>query len=197
MMAAEKDLITKLKSEFGKNPFVSNAVFALLLTGVERMFEVEFACPCSPGWNRMFVFPFFLIPAVTSSLLMMLSQENTNTICKKVLCSCLPPIVWMALMLLNGQYLVCAETDWTGTFVTADKTYLKWCKPTNATTNFEEKQLRRSHILYIRSQGAGNAMITVLLFLLIVYIVHTTKSRCRQNDEEDPDAAAVPLQHQK
>ncbi|XP_042268441.1 calcium homeostasis modulator protein 6-like [Thunnus maccoyii] len=189
MMSVEIQLISTLKNELGDRPVVSTVVFAFILAVVEKMLGVKFACPCNPKWNRAFVFPFFLIPAGTACLLMMLIHGCDGY--KKVLCGFLPFIVWMALMLLDGQYYVCGNSDWPGTFVTANDTYLMWCKPTNTTT--EKELLRRSHEFHIWSQGLGNTMVTILLILLVIYIAHTTKSKCHQNDEDAPDAASVPL----
>uniref|UniRef100_A0A3B4VH05 Uncharacterized protein n=1 Tax=Seriola dumerili TaxID=41447 RepID=A0A3B4VH05_SERDU len=136
-----KSISSRLRSLMEKSPLGSNT-----------MLEVEFACPCNPTWNKVFVVPFFLIPAVTASLLMQLIHRCSCKDYKKMLCCFLPPIVWMALMLLDGHYMVCAKTNWLGTFVTADKTYLKWCAPTNMTVHSSEELLHRSHRFYILSQ---------------------------------------------
>ncbi|GAA6235222.1 calcium homeostasis modulator protein 6-like [Lates japonicus] len=149
-MGAEAELLARLKNEFGQRPVVSNVVFGFFLAAVEKIVEVEFACPCNPKWNAVFVAPFFLIPAVTASLLMLLIHGYS--VGKSMLVAFLPPVVWLALMLLNGQYVVCAKTDWPGTFVTTDKTYLKWCEPTNTTIYSSEELLNRSHRFYILSQ---------------------------------------------
>uniref|UniRef100_A0A3Q3FEE8 Uncharacterized protein n=1 Tax=Labrus bergylta TaxID=56723 RepID=A0A3Q3FEE8_9LABR len=128
--------------------FVSNLIFGFIMTGVEKMLEVDFACPCNPTWNGAFVAPFFLLPACTASSLMLLIHGCSGY--ESVLCSFLPPIVWLALMFLDGQYLVCAMTGWPGTFVTAQNTYLKWCKPINAANH--ATMLNQSHRFYILSQ---------------------------------------------
>ena len=160
MMSVEIQLISTLKNELGDRPVVSTVVFAFILAVVEKMLEVEFACPCNPKWNRAFVFPFFLIPAGTACLLMMLIHGCDGY--KKVLCGFLPFIVWMALMLLDGQYYVCGNSDWPGTFITAKDTYLMWCEPTNTTIYSLKELLRRSHEFHILSQVRTSMIVFVL-----------------------------------
>lgn len=147
-MSVQRDLFLKLKDQFGDSPVMSNMAFAFVMAGVEKMLEVEFACPCNPTWNAVFVAPFFLIPAFTASGLMLLLHGFSGY--KNLLCSSLPLVVWLALMLLDGQYVVCAKTDWPGTFVSTEHTYLKWCKPANKTS--EDELMDRSHRFYILSQ---------------------------------------------
>lgn len=150
-MAAQRRLISRLKEDFGNSPVVANTVFSFLLAGVEKIVEVEFACPCDPKWNASFAAAFFVIPAFFSFLLMLIIHE-----CKcpnhspKCLYSILPPLVWHVLVFLDGQYFVCATTDWPGTFVSVDKTYLKWCTPTNTTRT--EELMARSRKQFILSQ---------------------------------------------
>lgn len=148
-MAPGIELIKSLKDELGKRPVTLNVVFGFLLAGVEKMLEVDFACPCNPSWNAVFVVPFFLIPAATTFFLMLLIHGDSLQ--KKFSCT-LPPIVWFALMFLDGQYLVCATTNWHGIFIASDNTYLKWCEPVNVTVEFSKKLLHRSHRFYIVSQ---------------------------------------------
>lgn len=149
-MGAEERLITGFKEELEKSSIGSNLASLFLLVALEKILEVEFACPCDPKWNKIFVLLFFLIPAVASSLLVLWIRgfsrlEAISNIIATVL-------LWMALTLLNGQFLVCAFSDWPGTFVTADKTYLNWCKPANTTIYSTEELLKYSHMLYIWSQ---------------------------------------------
>lgn len=166
------ELFARLKDELGQRPVTLNVIFAFLLAGVEKMLEVDFACPCNPTWNAVFVAPFFLIPAVTASFLMLLiraSMKQTESpnarktkLIKTTLCCLLPQIVWLALMLLNGQYMVCAKTNWQGTFMSSDNTYLKWCEPINVTVQTSKELLTLSHRFYILSQ----VRIFFVLFLL-------------------------------
>lgn len=149
---AVKQLISRLKEEFGHSPVVANVVFAFFMAVIEKILEVEFACPCHPSWNKSFAATFFLIPAATAFLLMMaIHRFNNQEDPHKCWYSLLTPIVWQAIIFLDGQYFVCAMTDWQGTFVSVERTYLKWCTPTNATTSSEEL-MARSRSYYIMSQ---------------------------------------------
>ncbi|CAK6961576.1 calcium homeostasis modulator protein 6-like [Scomber scombrus] len=259
MMPAERHLMARLSVGLRNSPVGSNVVFFFLLAAVEKMLQVDFACPCNPLWNAVFVAPFFLIPALIASLLMWLIHgdsekenehenknenehknknenenkdenvnENTNenknknesenknehknkkekekekeiknkikNKINKIIFSILPSIVWMALMLVNGRYIVCAFSTWPGRFVADDTTtYLKWCRPTNTTIYSSEELLTHSHRLYIVSQGLGNVVVAVLLCFLFGYIYCKAKGNCcktadnerrHQNQEEAID----------
>ena len=172
MMPAQRNLMARLSVGLRKSPVGSNVVFFFLLAAVEKMLQVDFACPCNPAWNAVFVAPFFLIPALMASLLMWLihgdsenESKNENKIknkIKNIIFSVLPSIVWMALMLVNGRYIVCAFSTWHGRFVADDTTYLKWCRPTNATNDHVDELLTHSHRLYIVSQVRTSLIVFVL-----------------------------------
>uniref|UniRef100_A0A667WBX1 Uncharacterized protein n=1 Tax=Myripristis murdjan TaxID=586833 RepID=A0A667WBX1_9TELE len=120
-----------LKSEFGNSPLVSNVAFGFILMGLEKLMEVEFECPCNPRWNGLFSSAFFVIPAVMAFWLMLIIQGcRYDRGCPRTMCisSFVPPIVWLILLFLDGQYFACAMTDWWGRFVIVDKAApQKWC----------------------------------------------------------------------
>lgn len=133
----------------------SNSVFTMILLGLEKMVELEFQCPCKPNLNRSFSLLFFIIPAFLAFMLMLISQRcdccgifkscgscgscKSNDIseccdcygCLKRVCfSVVPAVVWLILVFLDGQYFVCAMTDWEGKFVSMDtENPKKWCEP--------------------------------------------------------------------
>ncbi|KAG7245504.1 hypothetical protein INR49_010955 [Caranx melampygus] len=53
VMGTGIELITRLKDELGQCPVTLNVVFGFLLAGVQKMLEVDFACPCNPTWNAI------------------------------------------------------------------------------------------------------------------------------------------------
>lgn len=168
-MATDR-LISRLQEDFGHSPVVANMLFAFVLAIVEKIVEVEFACPCNPQWNGLFASAFFVIPACISFFLMLIIHECK---CKnhsiKCVYSILPPLVWQVLVFLDGQYFVCAMTDWPGTFVSVDNTYLKWCTPSNTTRYSPEELMARSHKHYALSQGIGFGILIFFAIALLVY----------------------------
>lgn len=75
----------------------------------------------------------------------------------------IPAVAWIIILLFDGRYVACGMTEWSGTYVTADKAALvKWCETDNSTLN--EKQLMNSQDWYFHSQ--------VKKFLFVLLIVH-------------------------
>uniref|UniRef100_A0A674MX08 Uncharacterized protein n=1 Tax=Takifugu rubripes TaxID=31033 RepID=A0A674MX08_TAKRU len=137
------------KDAFSKSLLVSNAAFGFILTGLEKLVELEFECPCSPKWNGSFSKAFFIIPAILVFILMLSIQgcrcdESSRLIIQRCRCdessrftwyewfmktvsSFVPAIVWLILLFFDGQYFTCAMTDWKGRFVLIDKAAPKKC----------------------------------------------------------------------
>lgn len=160
-MEANQWLISRLKDDFEHSP-VSNVFFSFLLALVERVVEVEFACPCYPQWNVVFAAAFFVIPAIIVFLLMVIIYKcKSPSHYPKCLSSFIPPFIWVVLLFFNGQYFVCATTYWPGTFVSVDKTYMKWCTPTNIRITHDLFVLRWENYLlfYIFRQDIRNVFV--------------------------------------
>lgn len=152
-MGTEKRLIARLKEDFGHSPVVANVVFAFIMAAVEKIVEVEFACPCDPKWNKVFSAACFIIPACIAFLMMLIIHKcRSQNHSPKWVYSILPPLIWQVLLSLDGQYLVCAMTDWPGKFVSVDNTYLKWCTPANTTSHRSEELMALSQRLFVLSQ---------------------------------------------
>ncbi|XP_042267252.1 uncharacterized protein LOC121897057 [Thunnus maccoyii] len=168
-----KRLFSRLKEGLGHSPVVANVIFAFLMALIEKILGAAFACPCDPKWNSFFAAAFFIIPACTAFLLMMViyrfGDRDDEDDSDKWWSCLLPPVVWQVIIFLDGQYFVCAMTDWPGKFVSVDKTYLKWCEPTNMTRS--EELMDHSHRYYILSQGIGLCLLLLLTVLLLVYVI--------------------------
>ncbi|CAB1331687.1 unnamed protein product [Coregonus sp. 'balchen'] len=120
-MERRQQWLSRLKSEFGNSPLVSNVAFGFILMGLEKLVELEFECPCDPKWNGLFSSAFFVIPAIMAFMLMLIIQDCRYDLsgCPRTvsISSLVPPIVWLILLFLDGQYFACALTDWSGRFV--------------------------------------------------------------------------------
>uniref|UniRef100_A0A4W5KSV5 Uncharacterized protein n=1 Tax=Hucho hucho TaxID=62062 RepID=A0A4W5KSV5_9TELE len=117
-MERRQQWLSRLKSEFGNSPLVSNVAFGFILMGLEKLVELEFECPCDPKWNGLFSSAFFVIPAIMAFMLMLIIQDCRYDLsgCPRTvsISSLVPPIVWLILLFLDGQYFACALTDWNG-----------------------------------------------------------------------------------
>ncbi|KAK2842429.1 hypothetical protein Q5P01_012629 [Channa striata] len=160
----------------------------MLVTGVEKLVEMEFACPCNPQSNALFASAYFLSPVVTAFLLKMCfgkfkcnNSRDWETI---VLNGLVPAIVWIVLLFLDGQYYACAKTDWSGRFVIIDKAApQKWCEPTNNTSS--QELMIKTQMWYYESQVCG---ILLLVYSVIVFGgLHKLYKLCKSRElgEED------------
>jgi len=139
-----KQWVAELKKQLKKSPFYSNAIIGFLMVGLEKLTEMDFACPCDPKMNLLFSGAYFVIPALFSSTLMFYIQSpQCNT--KRLLCigTCIiPAAVWIMLLLFDGQYFACAKTSWEGLTVHTDiSASTTWCKPFINADNITEKQI--------------------------------------------------------
>lgn len=165
--AGRTQFISTLKSSI-KSPLASNVVLGLILAGLEKLVELEFACPCKPTLNAVFASAYFILPGVTVFVLMLCiqgrkcktSQERENLVFYGVV----PIITWLILMFLDGQYYACAKTNWSGRFVIVDKAAPeKWCEPDNTTLSVE--RMSQTQQWYFQSQVRNN-LISLKLFIV-------------------------------
>ncbi|XP_029702563.1 uncharacterized protein isoform X1 [Takifugu rubripes] len=73
-MEPKKQCFSKLKDAFSKSPLAHNVAFGFILTGLEKLVELEFECPCNPTWNKLLSSAFFIVPAIMASILMFIIQ---------------------------------------------------------------------------------------------------------------------------
>lgn len=154
-MENRQQWLTLLKNELRNSPLASNVAFGFILTGLEKLVELEFECPCNPTWNGIFSSAFFIIPAVMAFTLMLIIQGcKCDTKWKTVsLSSFVPALVWLILLFLDGQYFACAVTDWEGRFVLVDKAApQKWCEPISEGDATPQDLMLRSQQLFVYSQ---------------------------------------------
>jgi len=125
---------------------------SLLLIGVEKMIEIEFfSCPCIVEVNALLTTSIFIGPAFFTFTLMFLvvrpfknkcslccggASDDTQQNCPKAFGSCLiPPVMWISILLFQGDFVACAMTGWKGMYVFDKELNRSWCKPTEKTQN--------------------------------------------------------------
>ncbi|KAL0968687.1 hypothetical protein UPYG_G00270210 [Umbra pygmaea] len=183
-MERRQQWLSRVRSEIGHSPLVSNVAFGFILMGLEKLVELEFECPCDPRWNGLFSSAFFVIPAVMAFTLMLITQDcryEPGSCPKTVsISSLVPAIVWLILLFLDGQYFACALTDWSGRFVIVDKAPpQKWCEPHHDDGTLQELMLH-SQELFVESQVIGIALLVFICVGLIVYVI---RESCHQQEE--------------
>lgn len=142
--------------------------------------DVEFSCPCRMEWNHALSDLVIITPACFAFVLMFLllrpcackvkswncdkeclCDETTQDSVKGFLHCLIPPVVWFFLVLYDGDYYACSQTDWNGVYVHDQVLEKKWCKPTDMSVNTSrELQLRdqtytnfvKSKVNYVRKK---------------------------------------------
>ncbi|KAK7136901.1 hypothetical protein R3I93_017078 [Phoxinus phoxinus] len=77
--------------------------------------------------------------------------------------------MWVIILLLDGDYVACAMTDWKGDPVFDNQLNRSWCKPVESFR--KETVLRNLTLKYIhQSQIFGYAVSSVFIVLPIIYV---------------------------
>ncbi|KAK9967670.1 hypothetical protein ABG768_002049 [Culter alburnus] len=184
-MSSLPDLLQKLCKFLKTSAVFSSFPLSLLLIGSEAVMDQHFSCPCRSDLNALLTASIFTGPALFTFALMFRHlrplthgwfhcpegvNDDTQKNCFKVLTSCLiPPVMWIFVLLLDGDYVACSMTDWKGVYVFDKELNTSWCKPAEGTKN--EAELRDLTRKYIhQSQFAGYVVISVFSALAIVLV---------------------------
>ncbi|XP_030012065.1 calcium homeostasis modulator protein 6-like [Sphaeramia orbicularis] len=176
---AQKGLISYVKTETEKNSGVFYVVTGLLLTGIEKILETEFTCPCQSGWSSLFSAGYFLAPSLLF-FVVMLKISGFKCVCSvetvtSVLKSLIPPAIWVILLFLDGRYYVCAKTYWSGHLVKDDSHIPeKWCKPDDTTLAAELEE--KTRWWFSESKIYGVIFISLVAVIFVIY--HCTICSC-------------------
>ncbi|KAG9261063.1 uncharacterized protein si:dkeyp-122a9.2 [Astyanax mexicanus] len=180
---------------FLRSPLPTTITFFLLLLGAVKLMGMVLSCPCKPGVNEAFVFFTFVVPAVMLFTLMLVLIRPCQHRCRR--CSCgsrftealipclIPSILWVVLLLLDGQYVACGLTYWKGNYELDDnKPEMVWCVPSSS-GQLPEKALYQRFI--------GWSQVSGLILLLVICTVTMFVVGCRDcrqasegNEEEAP-----------
>ncbi|XP_043079309.1 uncharacterized protein LOC122327776 [Puntigrus tetrazona] len=101
-----------------------------------------------------------------------------------VLMACLiPPIVWICIFFIDGDYLACGFTDWNGRYA-CDKDLhpicLNWCKPTDLNQRENQTELyERTRELIDQSKCVGYSLAFVFCIITIIIVTANDCNRGR------------------
>ncbi|KAK9978835.1 hypothetical protein ABG768_020573 [Culter alburnus] len=194
-------LLMKLHALLTISALFSSLPLNILLIGLEALLDQYFSCPCKVHQNGKLTVFIFIGPALFTFCLMFLylrpfrhewfhcpdpEKDDTQKNWPKVLISCLvPPVMWIFLLFLDGDYFACGMTDWDGCYVFNKKMNMSWChpfpegnnmwcntsseEPKNPSSEDHEKMCRTLEYFH-ESQFIGYCMISVFSVLAIVFV---------------------------
>ncbi|XP_026054751.1 uncharacterized protein LOC113040693 [Carassius auratus] len=113
------------------------------------------------------------------------ANDDTQGYWHKAVTACLiSPVIWIIILLLDGEYIACGMTYWNGVYVFDDVLQNFWCKPTEETESKTLTELRNLTSKYIhQSQVSGYALtgiFSVLLFVSVVVYDCCNSGRCHR-----------------
>ncbi|XP_026096666.1 uncharacterized protein LOC113068219 [Carassius auratus] len=188
-----KEWTACLKKQLKKS-FYSNAIIGFLMVGLEKLVEMDFACPCDPNWNRLFSAAYFVVPALFSSALMFYihsPQCKTQSLLSTLTCI-IPAGVWVMLLFFDGQYYACAKTSWEGLTVKTDiSASTTWCQPLNKSNNITEKQMA---FFSFRNISQSVALGLMLVISVALYIFGCIRCRHQSAATKEPEAEQVEME---
>ncbi|KAL7831556.1 hypothetical protein SRHO_G00310590 [Serrasalmus rhombeus] len=154
-MASAQEPVLRIIEGIQKSSLSSSIPFSVLMIGIEKVMETEFLCPCKPVLNQLLAVFMFITPALLAFIIMLFlvrpckhcSCCSCRKCCAKTFLPCLiPPVAWVIMLLLDGQYVACGLTFEQGNYISdKDDPLVKWCK-SSSSDETEEKQLHQ-HIV--------------------------------------------------
>ncbi|KAI2650485.1 Calcium homeostasis modulator protein 5 [Labeo rohita] len=169
-MAQLLNLIKKIPEFLKRFPFLVTLPSGFSVIKVEKIVEINFSCPCAVDANAnltisMFAGPSFFIFALLFFFYRPLklpwsccspgANNDTQQNCAKAFIYCLiPPIMWLIVLFLDGDYFSCAKTHWNGVYVFDEQLNRSWCKPIEKTE--KENELRLLTQKYIHESQGGD-----------------------------------------
>ncbi|XP_026054750.1 uncharacterized protein LOC113040692 [Carassius auratus] len=171
--------ILKFFAEFG------SVTLSILLIGFIFVMNNTFTCPCRSDQNTTLTVSIFIGPAFFALVIMFHvlrplrygwfhcpngTYDDNQQTWPKALISCLiPSVMWIFMLLLDGDYVACAMTDWKGIYVPNSVLNKSWCQPIEGLRNVTELLLLTRSYIH-QSQYAGYVMITVFSVLSLAVV---------------------------
>ncbi|XP_059366303.1 calcium homeostasis modulator protein 4-like [Carassius carassius] len=189
-----KEWTARLKNQLKKSPFYSNAIIGFLMLGLEKLVEMDFACPCKPVMNLVFSIAYFLVPALfSSSLMFYIHSPQCKAQYKLSTLTCIiPAVVWIMLLFFDGQYFACAKTSWAGLTVKTDiSASTTWCQPLTDSNNVTEKQMV---FFGFRNTSQFVGLGFLLVISVILFIIGCMRCCHQTAGTKEPEAEQVEME---
>ncbi|XP_043073234.1 uncharacterized protein LOC122323460 [Puntigrus tetrazona] len=169
----------------------SNVITGFLMVLIEKLVEMDFACPCDPKTNLAFSLAYFLVPALFSSTLMFyIHSPECKSKCLLSTITCIIPAgTWVLLLFFDGQYFACARTSWEGLTVHTDiSASTTWCEPFMKYGNITAKQREFFGFRNISQVVALSLLLVISGVLFIIGGIRCTRGK------KEPKAERVEME---
>lgn len=172
-------LVSTVKTGLAKYAFFSTLPANILTIPLEMLADYTFSCPCDSENNTLLTGLVFSAPTLYILSVMLLffhyvlskdkkEVKKENEINKIInywinFIICLfPPILWIIILMLDGDYMACSQTDWKGVYVLDDKLKIKWCKPTELIPGRNQNELQILTLSFINKSQVSHMYLEVI-----------------------------------
>lgn len=218
IMPVKNKICSSFKSGLAKTDVFQSFPMSLLLIPLDFLTDKKFSCPCDSDLKKTcLTISVFMSPALFSFALTFIylclkpkeekgkeevkgnDDEEENKCCKYcgyIAISLIPPLLWFILMLLDGDYVACIQTQWTGQYTFDDKLQIKWCKPLEFTPEKNETEYKNLTLGHIeKSQCIG--YICLMIFSVCIASIVGVYKCCTDKKPKKPTVKAVRSQAQE
>ncbi|MEQ2309054.1 hypothetical protein AMECASPLE_034683 [Ameca splendens] len=178
---------------FKNSPLVINSCLGLIQICLEKIVEVEFACPCDSSWNKEYALLVFIVPPIIFLLLSsaICHCKSSKSSCKGLSNSLVPAMMWLIIVFIDGRYYACLMTNWSGSYEMINNAApQKWCKPEYSS----EESLAKTRRWYSRSQYTGFWMgLGLTLFYLMCLLCWWCSSSSQPKKDDQGTLGMIPI----
>lgn len=164
--------------------------------------ELKLSCPCRHEMSKRLITSIFVGPPVLLFAIVFILLNPLRYVCNedgeikgwqtflKDFGHCLIlPIIWVIILLLDGDYLACYWTNWEGKHVFDKEIKKMWCQPTDLVNARNESDIQHKYQTFIsESQFIGYFLLGA--FGLVIILTVALSNCCNKSTSQTNEANA-------
>lgn len=164
--------------------------------------ELKLSCPCRHEMSKRLITSIFVGPPVLLFAIVFILLNPLRYVCNedgeikgwqtflKDFGHCLIlPIIWVIILLLDGDYLACYWTNWEGKHVFDKEIKKMWCQPTDLVNARNESDIQHKYQTFIsESQFIGYFLLGA--FGLVIILIGALSNCCNKSTSQTNEANA-------
>lgn len=182
-----------IQTFLSSSPVLSTVPSSIFLYGVEELMELKLSCPCRHEMSKRLITSIFVGPPVLLFAIVFILLNPLRYVCNedgeikgwqtflKDFGHCLIlPIIWVIILLLDGDYLACYWTNWEGKHVFDKEIKKMWCQPTDLVNARNESDIQHKYQTFIsESQFIGYFLLGA--FGLVIILIVALSNCCNKS----------------
>ncbi|XP_057181853.1 uncharacterized protein LOC130548839 [Triplophysa rosa] len=165
-------------------PFIF--MFALMFVLFSPFRHVCYQCSANKGfWGRLASCLKSLVNLCICCQCSAKDKRDDWQSCFRALGRCaIPPVMWIIILLLDGDYLACCWTTWEGKYVFDIEIDRKWCEPVEQAYAGNVSDLQQEYRAFI-SESQVYGYIVLAVFGLVIIVTVGLFQCCKRTPPED------------